>query len=168
MRAVYLATALALSLAGVDASRATRYVDVSIDQLTRHASVIFEGEVTDVRSDWNADRTRIYTTVTVRVDQYHKGDLGRGVVDVRLAGGSVGDITMAVMGQPTFARNERVFLFLRPNFDVRDTPIVGDAAGKMRVATDASGADILLGPAATFEKDDVVREIRSVLRPIGQ
>jgi hypothetical protein len=168
MRTVVLTGVLALSLWRVDIASATRRVDISIDQLTRGASVIFEGEVTDVRGEWNADRTRITTTVSIRVDQYHKGNLGRDVVEIRLAGGSVDDITMAVIGQPSFERDERVFLFLKPNFERRDTPVAGDSAGKLRVATDANGADILLGPTQTFEKSDVVREIRSVLRPIGQ
>lgn len=168
MRSTVPAIFLALSLSSFEAAFATRFVDVSVDQLTRNASVIFEGEVTAVRGEWNANRTRIYTTVSIRVDAYHKGDLGREVVDLRCAGGTVGDITMAIVGQPSFEPDERVFVFLRPNFEQRDVPVVGDAAGKLRMVTDATGADILLGPTQTFEKSDVVREIRSVLRPIGQ
>lgn len=168
MRAVVLLALVGFSLVRFDAAFAARYADVSVDQLTRNAAVIFEGEVASVRSEWNADRTRIYTTVTIRVGQFHKGNLARDVVDVRFAGGTVGEITMAIVGQPSFVADERVFLFLKPNFEQRDTPIVGDEIGKLRVTTDANGADILLGPTATFEKDDVVREIRSVLRPIGQ
>jgi hypothetical protein len=168
MRTTVVTVLLAASLFGIDTASATRLAEVSIDQLTRNASVILEGDVTAVRSEWNADRTRITTAVSIRVGQYHKGNLGRDVIEIRLAGGTVDDITMAVIGQPSFERDERVFLFLKPNFEQRDVPVVGTAAGKMRMTTDASGADILLTPTQTFEKNDVVREIRSVLRPIGQ
>jgi hypothetical protein len=167
MRAFALAVLVGLAVARVDVASATRALPVSIDQLTRNASVILEGEVTAVHGDWNSDRNRIYTTVSIRVDQFHKGALTTQVVDLRYLGGTVDDVTMAVFGQPTFEPNERVFVFLKANFDQRDVPVVGNEAGKFRMATSAQG-DVLLGPTQTYEKSDVVREIRSVLRPIGQ
>jgi hypothetical protein len=167
MRAFVLAVLVGLAVARVDVASASRILPVSIDQLTRNASVILEGEVTAVRGDWNSDRNRIYTTVSIRVDQFHKGALASRVVDVRYLGGTVGDVTMSVSGQPTFEPNERVFVFLKPNFEQRDVPVVGNDAGKFRMATSAQG-DVLLGSTQTIDKSDVVREIRSVLRPIGQ
>ncbi len=168
MRPTLLGVLLGLGLSIADSALATRLVDVSVDQLTRNASVILEGEVTAIRGDWNANRDRIYTTVSIRVDQFHKGALTTNVVELRYLGGMVGEVTMAVTGQPTFETSERVFVFLKPNFEVRDVPVVGSEAGKFRLATNAQGGDVLLSATRTLEKDDVVREIRSVLRPIGQ
>ncbi len=142
--------------------------DYTIDQLTRRAAVVLEGEVTGVRSAWSQDGTRIYTSVTVLVAQYHKGDLRRPTLELRLLGGAVGDITMAVIGQPGFETGERVFLFLRPNFETREIPFVGGEEGKLRIASSAAGGEVLMGPHETFEKSDVILHIRSVLRSIGQ
>ena len=169
MRWSPMAVAAALAIAGAVAPVAAHVLpDYSIDQLTRRAAVVLEGEVTFVHSDWSIDRTRIYTSVRVQVTQYHKGNLGRQLVDLRLLGGTVRDITMAVIGQPGFEPGERVFLFLEPNHQTRDVPLVGGEEGKLRVSTSATGGEVLMGPHQTFEKIDAINEIRAVLRPIGQ
>jgi hypothetical protein len=149
-------------------SRASRFVDLSLDQMVRRSGTIVEGDVVATRGEWSTDRTRIYTTVTLQVAEVHKGSLPGGTLELRLLGGTVDDVTMAVIGQPRFEAGERVFLFLAPNHDVRDVPFVGGEAGKLRVVADATGAEVLLGAQATLEKSEVTREIRSVLRPIGQ
>ncbi len=165
MRIVMLVSILAV-IAPLTAS-AHILPDLSIDQLTRRAAVIVEGEVTDVRSDWTPDRDRIYTTVTLRVSHVHKGNVPAATMSLRLLGGRVGDITMSIVGQPSFQSDEQVFLFLAPNFDRREIPFVGSEEGKLRVAAGATG-DVLLGPHQTFEKDDAVNEIRRVMQAVGQ
>lgn len=169
MRALVLVAVVALITAGgVRASRAHVLPDLSVDQLTRRAAVVVEGVVTGVRAEWDAGRTQIFTTVTLRVAQYHKGDLGSQTIDLRLLGGTVDETTMAVIGQPGFEPTERVFLFLQPNFERRNVPFVGGEEGKLRISANAAGAQVLLGPHQTFERDDVVVEIRRIMRPIGQ
>jgi hypothetical protein len=163
-----LMAAAALAIAGIARPAAAHILpDYSIDQLTRQATVVLEGEVMAVASDWSADHTRIYTNVRIRVAHYHKGNLGQETLTLRLLGGTVGEITLAVVGQPGFERNEKVFLFLQPNFQTRDIPFVGGEEGKLRVVPSAAG-DVLLGPHQTFEKSVALDEIRAVLRPIGQ
>jgi hypothetical protein len=142
--------------------------ELTIDQMTRRASVIVEGQVTSVHGDWNTDHTKIYTTLRLQVARYHKGSASPGTLDIRFLGGTVGDMALVVIDQPTFSPGERVFLFLSPNFDTSDTPIVGQYEGKLRMTTNAQGQDVLLGSTQTFEKSDVVSSIRAVLRPIGQ
>lgn len=168
MRAVFV-SALALLASVVTPITASAHIlpDLSIDQLTRRAAVIVEGDVTDVTSAWTPSRDRIYTTVTVRVSQVHKGALGGSTLNLRLLGGTVGDVTMSIVGQPGFEPDERVFLFLAPNFERREVPFVGSEEGKLRIAAGATG-DVLLGPHQTFEKSDAVSEIRRVMQAIGQ
>jgi hypothetical protein len=141
---------------------------VSLNQLIRSASVIVEGDVVAMRGNWSPDHTRIYTTITLDVSQVHKGTLTGQTLDLRVLGGTVDDMTLAVVEQPHFKTGERVFLFLSPNYQTRDIPFVGGEAGKMSIVPNATGADVLLGVNATFEKSDVTRNIRSILRPIGQ
>lgn len=147
------------------AALAARPGDLSIDQLTRNAGAIVEGQVTAVRSDWTSNHTQIYTTVTLQVSQVLKGSISGSHMDLRLLGGTVDDITMMIVDQPAFEVNERVFLFLRPNYEVRDIPLVGQSAGKFRVEVDANGADVLHNDGMTVSKNDGVRIIRAIPQP---
>lgn len=140
----------------------------TIDQLTRGAGVIVEGQVAAVDAAWNADHTRIYTTVRLDVARFHKGDAGQKTLDIRLLGGTVGDMALVVVGQPTFTPGESVFLFLNPNFEARDVPVVGRSDGIFRVTIDALGREALVSPTGTFTRGDVVTTIRNVMQPIGQ
>ena len=145
----------------------SRSQSLTIDQMTRRASVIVEGQVASVTADWNPAHNQIHTTVHLQSVVYYKGT-GAGTLDVRLLGGTVGDMTMLVVDQPAFTSNEHVFLFLSPNFDARDVPIVGQFQGKLRVTTNAQGQDVLVGQKQTFQKNDVESSIRSIMRSSGQ
>jgi hypothetical protein len=145
----------------------SRSQSLTIDQMTRRASIIVEGQVASVTADWNTAHTQIHTTVRLQSVQYYKGT-GPATLDLRLLGGTVGDMTMRVIDQPAFASNERVFLFLSPNFEARDVPIVGQFQGKLRVTTNAQGQEVLVGSTQTFLKSDVESSIRSIMRSSGQ
>jgi hypothetical protein len=162
VRSVVTAVALVLVSSVVLAARPG---DLSIDQLTRNAGAIVEGQVTAVRSEWTSNHTQIYTSVTLQVSQVLKGSIPGSQMDLRLLGGTVDDITMLIIDQPTFEVNERVFLFLRPNYEVRDVPLVGQSAGKFRVEVDATGADVLHNDGTTISKSDGVRIIRAIPQP---
>jgi hypothetical protein len=140
---------------------------LSIETLARRAPVIVEGRVAAKRSEWNADGTKIYTIITLAVDEYHKGGLNENSLDIRYLGGSVGDITMAVMGQPTFALNERVFLFLGPDYTRKDQPFAGNAEGKRVISTDpVTGEDQLTGIHMTIDKTEAIATVDRVMSAV--
>lgn len=117
-------TLLALALlAGCGASApATLSVDLAggapilapmtLEQLARDADRILVGTVVLTESAWNADRTAIFTTVRLRVDEAVKGAKPREVA-LRVEGGQVGDIAQAVSGGVSFAEGQQVVLFLK-------------------------------------------------------
>jgi hypothetical protein len=140
---------------------ATAQTEVTSLQLARSASVIVEGNITAKRSAWDADHHKIYTTVSLQVTQVHKGTAAAGPMQIRFLGGTVDDITLAIVEQPGFALGERVFLYLLPNYGVRDFPTVGQALGKFSVEVDpATGREVLVGEMGRFERDTVVREVQ--------
>lgn len=105
-----------------------------LDALIRRSGMIVEGSVVAVRSEWDASRTQIHTHVSLRVLALHKGELTQPKLDLRLLGGTVGNITMAVIGQPTFTPGESVLLFLRPDYAQGEFPIVALEHGKLAAA----------------------------------
>jgi len=164
-----LAAAVVALLLSPARSTAHHPEGLTLDQLTRRASVVVEGQVTAVNSAWNAAATQIHTTVTLRVGSYYKGDLRRNVLQIRMLGGTVGNMTMAVLGQPTFALNEQVTLFLKPNFEERDVPFVGASEGKFRVARDpVTGQDFLANGHLRVSKVNAVETIERIMRPVLQ
>ena len=52
---------------------------LTVDELARRAEVVVVGKVTAKRSEWNSDKTRIYTRVTIDVDDCLKGTSGKSI-----------------------------------------------------------------------------------------
>ena len=91
-----------LLLTGFLASQASALmVRKSIEELTSQADSILIGKVKKIESQWNEERTLIYTYVTISVKQYTKALSGVGEVQeiiVKVPGGEVGDIGLKVCG----------------------------------------------------------------------
>lgn len=134
--------------------------NLPVDELTRNAGMILEGRVATVASTWNAQRTQIYTTVTVDVQRYHKGN-GPAQLTFRLLGGVVGDETLAILGQAAFGRGEDVFLFMDPRWQDGVYPVVGGEHGKFTVMLDRTrGREYLFNRDADVTKADALGLIR--------
>jgi hypothetical protein len=141
-------------------STATSVRQLSDAELVRSSSSIIEGQVTGVRSEWNAGRTQIYTIVTIRISNSLKGGAAAGEqVVLRLLGGRVGDTVAELVGGPKFAVDEDVIVFLDSGA-VDLMPVTGLFQGKFTVATDPnSGARMVSGRPATRDAfvDDIAR-----------
>lgn len=133
---------------------ATTVIPMSDDDMVRQASLILEGVVTRVESAWNADKTQIHTSIDIDVQKQIKGTLpdDQTTIHLRVLGGTVDDITMVLVGAPTFEVNEEMLLFLRPNYDVRLLPVVGFNQGKIHIDTDPNtGKKTLKGRESSLE-----------------
>jgi len=140
-----------------------RHEAVTVDQLTRSALTIVEGEVDAVSSRWDAAHTQIHTTVRIFVHEYHKGGDGREVVEFRFLGGTVFDETLAVIGQPAFEVGEHVLLFLTPQWEAADAPVVEMEHGKLTFREVEPGREALIsGAGEHYEKDAVLERIREI------
>ncbi len=104
---------LALGVAG---SLNAMMVPLSPTDLSAQAQVIVTGTVTGVTSQWDDNHSTIYSDVTISVERFGKGIAARQLT-VRVPGGEVGDIGMAVEDMPTFVTGQRVSLYLTPTSD---------------------------------------------------
>ena len=82
---------------------------------------IIRGEVVSVKSYWNPERTRIYTNVTLLVDDHIKGD-GSGETTITVPGGTVGDDTHWVSDTPQFNVGDYGVILLEPSGYVTGGP----------------------------------------------
>jgi hypothetical protein len=94
--------------------------------------------VTGTRADWNQERTRIYTYVTLDVERYLKGGNGSRTETIRLLGGRVGPYLAMVPGTPQFRLGEEVLLFTA-GAGARIPTVLGLSLGKFTVVRDAEG-----------------------------
>jgi hypothetical protein len=109
-----LVLALSGTLFGARTAAASQVLAMDLAQLTQESQRVVVGEVTSVRSAWDAKHERIFTTVEVRVQEAWKGAMpSGGVLTIVQPGGVAEGIEMRVHGMPTFTVGERSVLFLR-------------------------------------------------------
>lgn len=129
---------------GVCAGYATTVIPPTFDQLVSRAQVIFQGSVTDVRSQWAGEgaQRHIVTFVTFKVEDTLKGNAG-ATYAIRILGGTVDGETMEVTDTPKFKVGDRDLLFVENNGS-QFVPLVGIMNGRFRIQRDQqSGEDIV-------------------------
>jgi hypothetical protein len=138
----YLLVLSGLFLAALSA-RATTVIPPTFDQLVNDAEFIFQGNVTDVRSQWIGEggQRQIVTYVTFKVEDAVKGSPGTSYT-IRMLGGTVGDITMAISDAPQFKIGDRDILFVENN-GTQFIPLVGIMHGRFHVERDQSGQEVV-------------------------
>ena len=128
---------------GVSLSRATTILKADVATLTQASDAVVQARVTGVQSAWNAERTIIFTHVTLNVARAIRGSAADGVV-VRVPGGSVAGFTIQMEGAPKFEKNSNVVVFLG-RWDDGAVKVVGYHQGLSRVVPDRLGNPILRG-----------------------
>ena len=136
---------IAFTLLGLSAAWGTTVVPPTFEELVSQAQVIFQGTVTDVRSEWAGAGTQrhIVTYVTFRIEEGLKGNVG-ATYSIRLLGGTVGEETMEITDAPKFNVGDRDILFVQNNGS-QFVPLVGISHGRFRVDRDqTTGRDVVM------------------------
>jgi hypothetical protein len=95
---------------------------IQTEQLIRESDVIVVGSVGALKSEWNADRSRIQTLVTLNVSETVKGSAQGGSLTVVIPGGEIDGVGEWYSHSVRFQDTEEVVVFAKK-----------DAAGVMRV-----------------------------------
>jgi hypothetical protein len=128
--------AFASILLGLTTTHATTVIPPTFDELVGQAEFIFQGEVTDVRSQWVGEgaQRRIVSYVTFSVEDAVKGTPG-GTYTLRMLGGTVDGETMEVSESPKFKAGDRDIIFVQNNGS-QFIPLVGIMHGRFHVQKD--------------------------------
>jgi hypothetical protein len=135
---------LLTALMGASVLHGTTVIPPTFDELVNRAQVIFQGVVTDVRSQWIGEGAQrsIVSYVTFKVEDAMKGNPG-STYTMRMLGGTVGDQTMEVTDSPKFNVGNRDILFVENNGS-QFVPLVGIMHGRFRVEREqASGREVV-------------------------
>ena len=78
------------------------------------ADYIIEGTVERVESNWNEDKSGIFTTTNLSIEKYVKGaPFTENELQIVTPGGTVGDITQVVEDQPIFHEGKAVLIYFQ-------------------------------------------------------
>src|SRR6195256_870185 len=134
--------------------RATTVIPPTFDQLVNDAEFIFQGNVTDVRSQWVGEggQRQIVSYVTFKVDDAIKGSPG-ATYTIRMLGGTVGETTMAISDAPEFTVGDKDILFVEHN-GTQFVPLVGIMHGRFHVEQDQAGQEMV-----TTNEGDPVKNV---------
>lgn len=136
----------ALLAAGATGAGASTFVKQSVGQLIQSSHGIVHARVTDVRSEWTADHTYVFTYVTLEVKRALAGTK-HAYETVRVPGGTVGDFHAVMEGAPEFQVGDNVVVFLGA-WDDGAQMVEGYYQGLSKVDRDAAGNEMLKGGSA--------------------
>lgn len=91
----------------------TQTIHSELKSLSHHADIILIGKVVEQLSEWNAENTAIFTTVTIAVDEFFKGNNNQSTIKITHPGGEVGDVGELYSHVPGFTKDENVLLFVK-------------------------------------------------------
>lgn len=131
--------------------------------LAKRAQIIAVGKVLSTRAQWEENKSRIVTYVTVSVDQYLKGTAER-TITIASPGGEVDGVGELYSHTVDFSNNEEVVVFAEKEKQGRYR-VSGGQQGKLTVTRDKLSGKVLVGNTRTL--DDFSARIRQIVNVNG-
>ena len=123
---------------------------LSTESLVQSADVIVVGKVTAMNSEWSSDRSRIYTRVTISVDQQIKGEASESSVTITIPGGEVDGIGEVYSHTAKFTENEGVVVFAEKDRQ-GNLRVIGGDEGKATVRKEKGSGRYLVSDGESLE-----------------
>ena len=114
-------------------------IGLNTKELTLNSDIVIKGEVVEIASQWTEDRTAIFSTATVSVEEVVVGIYNKENVEVVYDGGVADGIRMNVSDTPSFKKGQTVILFLSPSLKLESAQayrVYGRAQGKYLIDKD--------------------------------
>ena len=136
--------------------QATTIVPMSVEELTQASTHVVVAQALESRTEWNADKTIIFTITTFQVSESLKGQAARTLA-VRQMGGRTTHYEQKVAGVRHWQPGDQSVLFLRPSVAGDGTmAVVGLMQGDFRViqAADQPGERVVSNGVASVHAYD--------------
>jgi hypothetical protein len=111
-------------------------IQSDIKNLSEGADMIVTGKVVDQKSEWSSDKSKIYTNVTIRVDEFLKGSNNQNRIVIKNLGGEVGNVGETYSHVPTFQDDEEVLLFVKKSTKDESLRVFEGDEGKLTLYKD--------------------------------
>jgi hypothetical protein len=106
-------------------------IQSEIKNLSEGADMIVTGKVVDQKSEWSSDKSKIYTNVTIQVDEFLKGSNNQNRIVITHLGGEVGNVGETYSHVPTFTNDEDVLVFVKKSIKDESLSVFEGEEGKM-------------------------------------
>jgi hypothetical protein len=151
-RSILILAVISLLVASVDA---TTVAPLSFEQLVSASSSVVYGRVSEVRSQWTADRRFIESVVSIEVIKGMKGGAS-DTIAFTVPGGQVGRYINVIPGAPRFAPGDLAVFFLTAH-GPRLPVTTGLTQGVYRVQRDAASGAMLVVPPIVETAGKIIR-----------
>jgi hypothetical protein len=111
-------------------------IQSEIKNLSEGADMIVTGKVVNQKSEWNSDKSKIYTNVTIQVDEFLKGSNNQNRIVIKNLGGEVGNVGETYSHVPTFQDDEDVLLFVKKSTKDESLRVFEGDEGKLTLYQD--------------------------------
>jgi len=111
--------------------------NAKLKHLAKEADLIVSGKISRQKSNWNANKTRIYTEATLQVNDYLKGNNKQNTVTIVYPGGEVGGIGEFYTHMPRLKNDEDVLVFLKKEKKGNNYKIFDGENGKINIIRNA-------------------------------
>lgn len=141
----FVATFIAFAFFSIPSAYTTEIIPSTLEYMTDFSGTIVVGTVKDKYSYW--EEQKIFTNVGIDVEEFVKnsGDERSSYLQLKIPGGTVGDLSFHVDQAPAFKEGEKVMLFLKKS-DIDYFPY-GLSYGVYRIYLDeATGQEFINGP----------------------
>jgi hypothetical protein len=133
----------------------------AVDDLISDSDMVVVGQVSSIRSEWNDDRSYIFSHVTVAVEEFIKGERPERTITLRQLGGEVGDVGEIYSHTARFLPDEDVLVFLKR--DPRgELQVSGGEHGKFQITTDRETGQRMVEGRVPL--DNLTRDLRTILK----
>lgn len=134
---------------------------VKTEDLVKKSDLIVIGKVGRKASEWNADRSRIQTRVSVTVDQTIKGAHAGTTITVVVPGGEVDGVGEWYSHTAQFAENEDVVVFAKKD-NRGDYRVAGGEHGKVTLEKDKATGNLMVPNLGTV--DQFAAQVQTVVK----
>ena len=132
-----------------------------LQKLTASSDLIIVGKVVNQNSQWNKNKTRIFTQVSVNAEEYLKGKSEEKQIVITKPGGEVGDVGELYSHVPEFVKDEEVLLFLKK--DGENKLVVNKGTqGKYTISSNNDSGIKMIGESKSLENYKI--RIKSFIR----
>ncbi len=132
----YLPVIILLLITSFSTKILPQSIQSKVQNLTEKSDMILEGKVVKQNSSWNQNKTRIFTEVTIQVDEYLKGNSGNKTIVVTTPGGEVGEVGELYTHMPKFSNDEQVLLFVKEDKKDKSLKVSNGEEGKITLYND--------------------------------
>lgn len=135
-----------LSLMHFESADASTILEVSTSELIVNSVLVFEGVVINKESKFTENNSSINTYIKFNIIQILKGDYTNSDLELRFAGGQVGDIKMKVSDSHLPSIGEHGIYFVESIENTLVNPLYGWSQGHFIIIKTANGQELITTP----------------------